>query len=808
MALINCLQPCIDSRMMESNVSGTYFVSTHFIALNNKSLTVRASLNIKQYFSGATFIGKLCVLAFLAWFTLPHNAAAETAPAKPTQIHGNEKVSEQQLVEIGLSANERAWLLEHPVIKVGVHTAYMPIEFYSEANRFRGISVDYMNRLENVLGITFQKADYESNMTKDVVDMISANPNPKRLAQNGYVSLKEPFLSFPYSIYTHTKTDNINSWEDLQGKRVAVFRNGLMPQVLAKFPGVKIIPVNLAEDAFMALQDGSADAYVGNEMVVDYVSNIQGLNYIKKVATTSYKAHVYMLIRNDWPEFKSILEKTFVYMEPERNDIIKRWSPVNNLQTKHTLQIALAVMLLLLAYILYKSYRLTQTIKEQDKLSQERIWHQANFDFLTNLPNRMMFHNRLQEEIKKADRNNTPIGLLYLDMDNFKQINDQFGHATGDELIKEVAERISGCIRSIDTTARIGGDEFTVIMAELTDLTAMEKVSRKILSRLEQPFYLNRHTIYITVSIGITIYPDDSNKIEDLLMFADQAMYEAKRLGKNRYQFFTSTMQEVSNIRHTITNDLRTALAHRELVVFYQPIIDLKTKAVIKAEALVRWLHPTKGMITPDHFIPIAEDTGMIHLLGDWVFERVLQDVSRLRQTYDPNFQISLNVSPRQFMAEGSLLNWLERLKKLNVAGEAINVEITEGMLLEPTESVNQIMSEFIAAKIEISIDDFGTGYSALGYLKKFDVDYLKLDRSFIQHLETSPDNQVLCEAIIDIAHKLGIKVVAEGVETEAQELLLKKFGCDYAQGYLFAKPSNLVEFEEFLATVSKRLFI
>lgn len=743
---------------------------------------------------------------FGSCFLQPINLlATEDATASLTGLGtAAKKASEQQLVEIGLSAKERAWLLEHPVIRVGVHTAYMPIEFYSEANRFRGISMDYLNRLESILGVTFKKADYENNMSKDVVDMISANPNPKQLSQYGFISLKDPFLTFPYSIYTHTRTDDINSWEDLEGKRVAVFRNGLMPQVLVKFPGVKLVPVGLAEDAFMALQDGTADAYVGNEVVVDYVSNIQGLNYIKKVATTSYKAQIYMLVRNDSPELKSILEKTFTYMEPERSDIIKRWSPGNNQQTKHTLQIVLVLMLLLLAFILYKSYRLSQTIKEQDKLSQERIWHQANFDFLTNLPNRMMFHNRLQEEIKKADRTNLPMGLLYLDLDNFKQINDQFGHATGDELIKEVADRISGCIRSIDTNARIGGDEFTVIMGELTDLTAMEKVSRKILSRLEQPFYLNRHTIYITVSIGITIYPNDSNKIEDLLMFADQAMYEAKRLGKNRYQFFTSTMQEISIIRHTITNDLRTALASRELAVFYQPIVDLNSGAVIKAEALVRWLHPTKGLITPDHFIPIAEDTGMIHLLGDWVFERVLQDVSRLRQTYDPNFQISLNVSPRQFMTEGSLLSWLERLKKLKVAGEAINVEITEGMLLEPTESVTQIMSAFIAAKMEISIDDFGTGYSALGYLKKFDVDYLKLDRSFIQHLESSLDNEVLCEAIINMAHKLDIKVVAEGVETEAQELLLKKFGCDYAQGYLFAKPSNIAEFEEFLASVSK----
>lgn len=719
----------------------------------------------------------------------------------PSKTIVQKRISDEQLAEIGLTKAERAWLLAHPVIKVGVHTAYMPIEFFSEANRFRGITVDYMYRLEPILGVTFKKADYETNSTTDIVDMVSSSTNPALLAKNGFVSLDEPLLTFPYAIYTHVNTDNIKSWDDLDGKRVAVFRKGSMPQILAKFPSIKIIPVSLAEDAFIALQEGTADAYIGNEMVVDYVSNIQGLNYIKKIGDTPYKANIYMLVRADWPELKSILQKTLVYLEPEKADILKRWDLVNNKKTKQTLQIALGLLLLLFAFILFKSYRLKQTIKEQDKLTQERIWHQANFDFLTNLPNRMMFHNRLQEEIKKTDRSNLPLGLLYLDLDNFKQINDQLGHATGDELIKQVALRVSSCIRSVDTTARIGGDEFTVIMGELTDLTAIENASYKILNRLEQPFNINQQNIYITASIGITVYPNDSHKIEDLLMFADQAMYEAKRLGKNRYQFFTSSMQESSVNRHTITNDLRSAMANNEFVVFYQPIVDMNNDNILKAEALIRWRHPTRGTIEPVEFISIAEDTGMINQLGDWVFEQALRDVTRLRKTYHPDFQISINVSPRQFMNETNLLSWLDKINTHGILGDAITIEITEGLLLQPTDSIKHILAQFIAANIEISIDDFGTGYSALGYLKKFNVDYVKLDRSFVQHVESDQDNMVLCEAIIDMAHRLRIKVVAEGIETQAQERLLKQFRCDYGQGYLFAKPTNIVEFEEFLSS-------
>ncbi|HSI43011.1 MAG TPA: EAL domain-containing protein [Methylotenera sp.] len=715
-----------------------------------------------------------------------------------------QKISDAKLVEIGLSAEERAWLLAHPVIKVGVHTAYMPIEFFSEANRFRGITVDYMQRLESILGVSFKKSDYETNSTPDIVDMISASTNPKLLEKNGFVSLDEPLLTFPYAIYTHVKTDNITSWDDLDGKRVAVFKKGAMPQILAKFPTIKIIPVNLAEDAFVALQEGTADAYIGNEMVVDYVSNIQGLNYIKKISDTPYKANTYMLVRADWPQLKSILQKTLLYVEPEKSEIVGKWDLANNQRAKQILQIALGALLLLIASISFRSYRLKQTIKTQEKLSQERIWHQANFDFLTSLPNRMMFQNRLQEEIKKSERSNLPLGLLYLDLDNFKQINDQLGHATGDELIKEVAKRVSACIRSIDTTARIGGDEFTVIMGDLTDINALENVSIKILSRLEQPFNINQQNIYITASIGITVYPNDSRKMEELLMFADQAMYEAKRLGKNRYQFFTSSMQEFSINRHTVTNDLRTAMASNEFVMFYQPIVDFNNDTITKAEALIRWRHPTKGLVSPMEFIPIAEDTGMISQLGDWVFEQTLKDVSRLRSTYHPDFQISLNVSPRQFLNETNLLSWLSKMTASEIPGDAITLEITEGMLLQPTDSVKHILTQFIAADISISIDDFGTGYSALGYLKKFNVDYVKLDRSFVQHVEFDKDNKVLCEAIIDMAHRLGIKVVAEGIETKAQERLLKQFKCDYGQGYLFAKPTTIVEFEKFLSAVKK----
>ena len=742
------------------------------------------------------------VLIFSLFLMQPVAYALEEAPYNSGILKNTPQkiASTKQLDKIGLTEKERAWLLAHPVIKVGVRTAFMPIEFYSEANRFRGITIDYMNRLEPILGVTFQKTDYETNPTTEMVDMVSAISNPNLLTKNGFIGLDKPLLSFPYAIYTASTNADINNFDDLGGKRVAIYKKGNMLQNLAKYPEIQVVPLNLAEDAFTALQENSVDAYVGSEIVVDYVSNIQGVNSIKKIGYTPYRSSIYMAVRNDWPELKSILQKTFLYLEPEKNDVLRRWDLVNDQKIKRLLQLALGGLLLVIAIILFRSYRLKEAIKAQDKLSQERIWHQANFDFLTNLPNRMMFHNRLEEEIKKANRSNLPLGLLFLDLDNFKQINDQIGHATGDKLIKEVAKRISGCVRSIDTIARIGGDEFTIIMGDLTGITAIENACYKILSRLEESFKIDDHDFFITASIGISVYPDDSHKIEDLVMYADQAMYEAKRLGRNRYQFFTASMHQISVNRHIITNDLRMALIKNEFVIFYQPIIDLNTGIISKAEALIRWHHPSKGLIMPGEFISIAEDTGMIDQLGDWVFEQVMQDVRALCKSHHANFQISINVSPRQFLNEANLLLWLGKLSKNGVTGDAIAIEITEGLLLQPSDSVKNILSQFVAANVEISIDDFGTGYSALGYLKKFNVDYVKLDRSFIQNLELDHDTMVLCEAIIDMAQRLKIKVVAEGIETAAQQMLLKQFGCDYGQGFLFAAAAPLDKFQEFLA--------
>ena len=434
------------------------------------------------------------------------------------------------------------------------------------------------------------------------------------------------------------------------------------------------------------------------------------------------------------------------------------------------------------------------------KDSEDRIWHHANFDLLTDLPNRRMFHDRLEQELKKAHRTRLPLALMFLDLDRFKEVNDTLGHDVGDILLKDAAERLKNCVREIDTVARLGGDEFTVVMGELEDPGSVERVAQEILKKLAEPFQLGAETAYISVSIGITLYPEDGSGVDELLKNADQAMYAAKSQGRNRYSYFTPSMQEAAQTRMRLARDLRGALAGSQLRLHYQPIVALATGGIDKAEALVRWQHPTRGLIGPGEFIPIAEDTGLIIDIGNWVFREAARQVVRWRRTHRPNFQISVNMSPVQFHNDDlGQAAWFEHLQQMELPGQGIVVEITEGLLLDAHPVVIEKLLAFRDKGIQVSLDDFGTGYSSLSYLKKFDIDYLKIDQSFVRQLTPASDDLALCEAIIVMAHKLGLQVIAEGVETAAQRDLLAAAGCDYGQGYLFSRPLPPEEFARLL---------
>jgi len=444
------------------------------------------------------------------------------------------------------------------------------------------------------------------------------------------------------------------------------------------------------------------------------------------------------------------------------------------------------------------------------KRMEERIWQEANYDALSGLPNRRLFRDRLREEIKRARRSGRGLALLVVDLDRFKEINDTLGHALGDRLIVEVGRRVRACIRDSDTVARQGGDEYMVILPDIADPTRIAKAARHILDEVARPIDLDGHTLYASASIGVALYPDDAVDMDALLSYADQAMYAAKENGRNGFSYFTPSLHERARLRLQLANDLRGALAGGQLSVYMQPIVAMADGAVkgevLKAEALLRWRHPVLGMIPPDQFIPIAEEIGLIHEIGDWVFResalaaRRWADLPGLRRPV----QVSVNKSPRQLMTGTTHESWIAHLREIGLPPACVAIEITEGLLMDTRPEVASKLLHFRDAGIQVSLDDFGTGYSAMSYLKKFDIDYLKIDKSFVRDMTTDPGDRAIAEAIIVMAHKLGIEVIAEGVETAEQRDLLAAAGCDYGQGYLFARPMPLEDFEHFLIEANR----
>ena len=446
-------------------------------------------------------------------------------------------------------------------------------------------------------------------------------------------------------------------------------------------------------------------------------------------------------------------------------------------------------------------------ITEQKK-AQDQIWQQANYDALTELPNRRMFRDRLQQEIRRAHRNASMLAILFIDLDHFKDVNDSFGHDQGDLLLVEAARRIQACVRESDIVARMGGDEFIVVLPDLTEISQVTRVAQNLLNTLGQTFQLPRGNAHVSGSIGITIYPHDAEDEITLIQNADQAMYASKTQGRNNFSFFTQTMQSQAQQRMHLATELRQALADNQLSLHIQPITRPGQARPLKAEALLRWHHPELGNVPPARFIPIAEETGLIIEIGDWVFRQAADFLRRWQEQhrrYAPSSeqlpQIGINLSPQQLLGSSDMQAWVRYLEAIDLPPDSIVIEITESLLLERNPCVLEKLAQLRNAGIKLSLDDFGTGYSSMAYLKKFEVDFLKIDRSFILDMENNTNDQAIVEAVILMAHKLGISVIGEGVENEGQQQILLDSRCDFLQGYLFSRPIPEAEFLERFAS-------
>ncbi len=420
---------------------------------------------------------------------------------------------------------------------------------------------------------------------------------------------------------------------------------------------------------------------------------------------------------------------------------------------------------------------------------RKEIHRMAFFDPLTDLPNRSLFNDRIHQILADASYHHQMAGLMMIDMDRFKVVNDTMGHAIGDELLRETGARLSGCVRTYDTVARLGGDEFAVILPDIRHADDLARIANKMRSVFDAPFFLNGKEVFVSCSIGIALFPDDSTDPDDLLKFADSAMYVAKRTGRNTFRFYSKEMTEVANERLMLESELRRAIARDELALMYQPKFDLASRQTTGSEALLRWNHPGRGMISPEKFIPIAEDSGLILELGEWVLREACRTASNLNSPGRPLHKVAINLSARQFQTSDLVGAVALILKETECRPQWIELEITESLLLDEGSGAIDVLIAFRSMGITIAIDDFGTGYSSLSYLARFPINTLKIDRSFVFSLENDPSRAELVKAILSFARSMGQEVVAEGVETRGQADFLLAHGCHIAQGFWFSRP-------------------
>jgi diguanylate cyclase (GGDEF)-like protein len=437
--------------------------------------------------------------------------------------------------------------------------------------------------------------------------------------------------------------------------------------------------------------------------------------------------------------------------------------------------------------------------REAADLAAVEIEHLAYHDALTGLPNRPLFIDRLIVALAQAERMNQQLAVLFLDLDRFKNINDSLGHSIGDTLLKAAADRIRRCVREGDTVARFGGDEFTLLIPQVDNVEDAAKVAQKVIETLKIPFMIADRELFITSSIGMSLFPADGLDPETLVRNADTAMYRAKEQGRDNYQLYAPAMNARALERLALENTLRRAILHNELVLHYQPLIDLQSRTVVGVEALIRWQHPELGLLSPAHFISVAEISGLIIPIGQWVLRTACRQIRSWQKRIGHSVSISVNLSARQFQQPDLVDEIRSALDETGIEPSALELEITESNAMQNAENTIYLLRELKVLGVRIAMDDFGTGYSSLNYLKRFPIDTLKLDKMFIEGIATDPSDAAIVSAVISMAHSLKLKVVAEGVETEEQLAFLSERHCDRIQGYLFSAPLSAEELEAYL---------
>ena len=707
-------------------------------------------------------------------------------------------------VTLQLTEAEQKWMDDHPEIRLASDSAWLPFETINKKGEHLGIAADYMQLIEQRLGINFIISPIKP--WKDITDMVknreldlfscAMETEPRKL----YAQFTKPYVNNPIVIATRDSVDYVDGLKGLLEKNIAI-ENGYASHDLLKtnHPELQLQPHTDTLSAVLAVSKGQAFAYIGTIANLSHILRTNGITNIRISGQVPYSFDLSMGVRSDWPELVPILQKALDSITLlEKNAILQKWIGIDiEPEFDYSLfwQIA-GIGLFLFLSILYWNLMLNKKVR--DRTSQ--LQYQAQFDALTDLPNRVLALDRLSQLILKSRRSGKLTALLFLDLDDFKKINDTMGHDAGDFLLIEAANRLRKTLRNDDTVARLGGDEFIIICGDLEQANDAGPLAENLIDKFREAFIHDGRELRVTSSIGIAIYPNDGETPTQLLQNADIAMYHSKQLGRNTYSYFNDSMNEKVTRRLLLEEHMQSALSNGEFSLLYQPKIDINKSEIMGVEALLRWNNPVLGEISPLEFIPIAEHNGLIMPIGQFVLTQALEATERWQHEFDRSFSIAINMSPRQFRDPKLIESITNAVDKSTVSRESLEMEITEGVLMSGHIEIEQALSTLKNLGVSIAMDDFGTGYSSLSYLRKYPFDVLKIDREFINDIFTDKSDQELVIATIRMAHALGLKVVAEGVETKAQLEFLVSKGCDLAQGYHFSKAISDQEITHILA--------
>jgi diguanylate cyclase (GGDEF)-like protein len=716
---------------------------------------------------------------------------------------------------IRFTAEEKRYLRNKKRLKTCVDPNWMPLEKI-EGETYIGMGADYLELFRQRLGIPIDvvpAATWAESVRKAKArecDMfVFSMDTPER---RSYMNVTPPLIAPPLVLATRLDAWFYTDLNDISDQKIGIVSGYALADVIkAKYPHIDFVYVSSIDEGLRMVTEGTLFGFLDAFSVLGYRVQKKYLGELKIAGRFEETWDLGVALRNDEPELYTVFKKVVASIsDAEHKQIENHWVSVTYEQgfDYGLLWKTIIAFSVILALLFYRNRQLEVHKRELDEKNRklETQKQQMNFlayhDALTELPNRDSFREKLEHAIGLAKRNDTPLAIMFVDLDRFKIVNDTLGHHIGDEMLKEIAQRIRRVLRDTETLSRIGGDEFTVLVETLRYPNEAAAIAEKILDEIKKPVVIGSYELGTTASVGIALYPEDGDDVNSLIKNADSAMYLAKSEGKNGYRYYTKKLSDDVHRRMQIEHDLRSAIDREEFSLVYQPQYDLQTQKAVAAEALLRWEHGVEGYIAPSEFIPIAEDSGIIVPIGEWVFEKACREFMAWKAMGLPINSIAINVSSVQFNQDDVVGRFKSIVETVGIDPQSVEIEITERYIMEHTRHNQTVLERLRRIGFRISVDDFGTGYSSMSYLKTLPLDTIKIDKSFIDDIPHDKNDVAITRAILALAQSLGYTVVAEGIEYEEQESFLKEQRCDYGQGYLYSRP---LERDAFIAFMRER---